>query len=62
MVSYQAFVSLVYDETPDGSIGDAAENSQFMASIGDYWSMNKSELQTLTEAEARQQIREDLNA
>jgi len=62
MVSYQAFVSLVYDETPDGSIESADENSEFMSSIGQYWTNNSEDLKPMTQAQARERIREDLQA
>lgn len=60
MVSYQRFVALVYSETPDGSIGSASENSQFMASIGEFWSNNRDELSSASDAEARQVISDHL--
>jgi len=60
MVTYQAFVSLVYSETPDGAIEDSNENADFMASIGGYWSKNKDELKPMTKQQARKRIQRDL--
>lgn len=60
MVTYQAFVSLVYDETPDGAIASASENSEFLADIGRFWSENRDELKPMTRSQARDVVQESL--
>ena len=55
MVSYQTFVSLVFDE-----VNDDAEAPEVMSWAGERWSNNKDVLSTATRTEAKDAIRRSL--